>query len=183
MVDKRYEQIATTLREVKSMYRKAIEMPLEDQERIVLLLIKSMTAKLEILNIVDVIDMVLEQWSEGTPHDATLIDEVRKNLKPPYTKVLPNDHFDREMLVNKILWLEIESQFKPLLDLNLEKHEQNIVEELMRRTRNTLVDNPNFKGESPYYKRNPIEYCRSKPLWIELLDNDLDGYIDYFMDE
>lgn len=176
--------IADTLKDVKKMYRRAIEMDLETQERIILMLISSMASKIEGLNcIVEACNEVTERWKEGMPHDSTLIDEVRKRLKLPYAKVLPQDKFDRDMIVYKVIALEIESQFKPLYELELERVDLHIVKELWRRVNNMLVENPNFKGDSPYYKRHPYDHERSKSLTLELLDKDFTDYIAYFLAE
>lgn len=180
----KFKLIAETLNGVMKMYRRAIEMDLEDRERIILMMISSMASKFEDTTcIVTACNEVTERWKEGMPHDSTLIDEVRKRLRFPYTKVLPQDAFDRDMITYKLVALEIQSRFKPLYELELERVDLHIIKELWRRVNNMLVENPNFKGDFPYYKRHPMDFERSKALSLELLDEDFKNYIDYFLAE
>ncbi|WCK57394.1 hypothetical protein PP175_25340 (plasmid) [Aneurinibacillus sp. Ricciae_BoGa-3] len=176
--------IANTLKKVMNMYQNTLNMGLEDQERLILTYFQLTGEKHEDLApLKEACMQVLNQWKTGMPHDSTLIDEVKKYLKPPFIRVLPKDRFDRDMLVYKLSDALIKDVFAGLKTLELDKQDKHILAGLWHCVHNTLVANPNFKGENSYYKRNYSEYWRAKELSLELLDNDFVSYIAYFEED
>jgi hypothetical protein len=188
MVDTQVEEknklISEALRQVMKMYRKALDMKWKDRERLILVYFKGMGEKHEELSpFKQACESVLDRWKEGShPHDSTLIEEVSKIVKSPYNQLLPKDDFDEDMLVYKWIDLVIADLFNKIRSFGLDKRESSIVDRLWSSVHNTLVENPNFKGSSPYYKRsnNRTDYDRAKVLWLELMDHDFNSYIEYF---
>lgn len=183
---KKYETVVETLKQIMELYHKAMEMSIEDKERLIL---KHMIVVVEKSNedlscIKKACERVLNHWQEGFyPHDSTLIDEVLKLVDFPYTLLFPRDDFDKDMVVYRLINSVIQSKIENLRQLNLDKLDQSMIEQLWRSVNNTLVNNPNFKGKIPYYKRNYTDYCNAKKLWLELLDRDFEEYIEYFQEQ
>lgn len=184
-----YQNIAKVLEDIKGIYRSAIEIGYEQQERLVLEII------IEYVKIVDkegdtlsciqeVCEIVLNEYPKGKfPHDSTLIEEAKSRLSLPYKRVFPEDNFSKDMMTNKLYNAVIEDRFKQIKDLPANESDRYILKKLWTAVNNSLIENPNFKGEVPYYKRHPLDYSHSKKLTLELLDKDFDSYISYFKGE
>jgi hypothetical protein len=178
------QKIVEVLEKTMKLYRLAIEMDYEEQQRLILKYLRIVgSIHKELVCVKEACDMVLEKYPKGMPHDSTLIQEAMKLVKQPYRQIFPQTSFDEEMIIYKIYDLEIKELFDSIPINELEREEQVILKNLWRSVHNTLVENPNFKGENPYYKRNYHEMERAKKLWLELLDNDFNAFIEYFQEE
>ncbi|WPS85628.1 hypothetical protein SMD22_00785 (plasmid) [Brevibacillus halotolerans] len=176
--------IAEILRRVMKLYRYVLEMGLEEKERLILRKISEASKNIESFwDIHDACQSVLIEYPTGLPHENTLIEEASKRMTIPSREIMPNHPFDKDMLVYKWMDTTIERLFSKIDRTYMDRVDQNIIEKLQRIVHNTLVDNPNFKGAIPYYKKNYSEYDRAKKLWLELLDNEFEGFIRYFEDE
>jgi hypothetical protein len=127
-------------------------------------------------------EKVLKEYPDRVPHDSTLIDEVKNRLdnQMKFCSIYPTDRFSLDMFIFKWFDYMIKEKFDEIKDIKLDRYEKHIIDSLFRLSHNTLVNNPNFKGENPYYKRNYYDMFHSKKLWLELLDKDYDSYIEYF---
>lgn len=157
------KEIADILRLVMKLYRQALEMGLEEQERMILnQLIAVSKDKEEYASVFHACQSVLSDFPEGLPHDSTLIDEAKKRTDVAFRSIFPIDSFDRDMLIYKWFDATIQKLFSKITSFELERVDERIIERLQRSIHNTLVDNPNFKGANPYYKRNYGDYGRAK---------------------
>lgn len=179
----RDKKIVEVLQNVMKLYRHAMEMDYEDQQRFILQYYQSLSNKYELSCIKEVCETLLRQYPQGLPHDSSLVKEAMKMVQPTYREIFPQDCFEEDMIIYKMFDTLIKDLFDTLPWNEMKKVEKVMVENLWRSVHNTLVDNPNFKGENPYYKRNYHEMERDKKLWLELLDKDFNTCIEYFQEE
>jgi hypothetical protein len=178
------KKIVKILRSVMIIYRYALELEFEKQERIILERIAKVCKDLEeFSSVFNACEGVLMDYPTSLPHDSTLIDEARKRVPKEFLTIFPEDTFDRNMLIYGWFDSIIKNYFSKIDVDQLKPSEKFIIERLQRSVHNTLVENPNFKGKYPYYKKNYHEYGRSVKLSLELLDKDFDSYIKFFQVE
>lgn len=180
-----FQDIATKLEHIQELYQKILKMDYQAKDKLIvetmILLIKS---KEELNPIKEACEDVLNQFSHGVNYfETTLVDEVIERLKPPYKMAMPKTHFDRDILIYKWYDQVIKEEFDGIYSMPLDRRNKMIVDWLWRGIHCALVDNPNFKGPNPYYKRYYHEYDRAKKITLECLDKDFKGYISYFKGE
>ena len=178
-----YKIIRENLEKVKVLYRNAIDLEGIKKERFILnafIIIGELSKDLEVL--VEPINKILEKFKEDES-DINLIKKVKDLLEPQYKDLLPSDDFAKDMIVFKFTNQLINITFGEIYEMELNKSDKNIIDRLKRIVYNMLVDNPNFKGSNPYYKREYNHYRLAQRTWLEFLDADFNAYIDYFTDE
>lgn len=176
--------IVEVLKNVKNIVKNTIELEHEDQQRFILQYIQSLCKdKEEVACIPKVCAELLEQYPTGMPHDSTLIDEAKKRVGYPLSKVFPQTLFDEDVLMYKMAMVLVNQAFETIPKETLNRGDQVAVENLERLARNTLVDNPNFKGDNSYYKRHYYEMERAKKGWIEFIEEEFTNWIGYFQQE
>jgi hypothetical protein len=180
----RDEKLIEVLEKTKKLYRMAIEMDFEKQQRLILEYIQGLVKPHpDLACIGEACQKTLEEYPKGMPHDSTLIIEARKLVKHPYSSLFPSTSFDEDILIYKMYDYLIKDLFDTIPKEEFNRHEQFVIEKLWRGVHCTLVDNPNFKGDNPYYKRHYSDMRYSKKQWLKLLDEDFNGYIEYFKEE
>lgn len=183
-VKERDLKLVETFKKTMNLYRKAIEMEFDTQQRLIIQYVQSLVISNKELECIHLAcEKVLMEFDKEMPHDSTMIDEVKKLLKPPYDSVFPKTFFDEDVLVYKMFDCLIKELFDAIPIDEFNRQEQYIVKRLWKAVHCTLVDNPNFKGENPYYQRHYRDMMQSKKLWLELLDNDFNVYIEYFSED
>ena len=178
-------EIVRTLRSIRKMYHHVLEMDYENQQRTVLKIIASTLEPVqELAFISQACKKVLKHYPKGTfPHDSTLLDEVKEQIPKPLQKVIPSGLFEEDQLIFQSYMTLITKKFNVIREHPETRHERYIIERLEKIIRNTLVDNPNFKGPDPYYKRYYSDFSQSKKLSLKFLDEEFDAFIDYFSEE
>lgn len=180
----REENLVKAMEETKKLYRKAIEMDNEKKERFILQYIQGITEKHPELNCIHkVCKGVLERYPDRMPKDNTLLEEAMSTLNPPYLSIFPQTSFDEDILVYKVVDVLIKEIYDSIPRHDFDRHERFIIEKLWNGVHKMLVDNPNFKGANPYYKRHYFNMVQSKKTWLKILDEDFNTYIDYFKEE
>lgn len=178
-------EVVKTLRSIRKMYHHVLEMDYENQQRTVLKIIASKLESVqELAFIPQACKKVLKQYPKGSfPHDSTLLDEVREQIPKPFQKVIPSDFFEEDQIIFHAYMTLITKKFDRIREHPETRHERYIIERLEKIIRNTLVDNPNFKGPNPYYKRYYADFSQSKKLSLNFLDEEFAAFIDYFGEE
>lgn len=183
-VRERDEKLVKILEETMKLYRTAIKMEVEPQERLILQYIQGMSEKHEELRCVyEACSDVLEAYPDRMPHDNTLLEEAKDRLKHPYTSIFPQTPFDEEMLVYKMFDFLIQEQYNSIPFDDFDKYQRFFIERVYSGLHKTLIDNPNFKGDNPYYKRHYHNMTHSKKTWLKILDEDFTNCIEYFKEE
>ncbi|WP_242248865.1 hypothetical protein [Bacillus cereus group sp. BfR-BA-01328] len=177
--------IVEVLKEVKALYTKVLNMKISEIEVLILkyisLLCKSNS---ELLELKEVCDSLVNQYPEGYVYvDESLLDKAKENVKPEFIRFFPSGRFEAEMVVFYLYNSHVKKQFDEIRDLDVKRVDRFILDKLERHIQNTLVDDPNFKGDNPYYKRHYRELDRSKKISLKCLDSDFDAYIEYFSEE
>lgn len=181
--EEQYQEIAAMLKKIKTAYRAAITIDWKKKQRFILQYLKGYASLHQALKpLQKVCGQLLEEYPEGEfPHDNTLLDEARKRLKYPFTKAIPDSHFDEDMIVYKVSHVIIKEEiFNKLDEIPLGKSDQLIIDRLKHMILHTFVEGVNIKGENPYYKRHYNQFIKSQKLTLELLDEEFDNYIEYF---
>ncbi|PLS19307.1 hypothetical protein CVD28_02525 [Bacillus sp. M6-12] len=177
----RDKKIIESLTLVMKLYRGAIEIKYENQERLILQYIQSVTSHHpELVCIEKACQRILEQYPKGMPHDSTLLDEAMKLVNHPYRRVFPDTLFDQDVLIYKMYDHLIKDEFDKIPREGLSKVENFMIDRLWNGVHSTLVENRNFQGDNPYYKRNYRDMQYSKKTWLKILDEDFNNLIDYF---
>ncbi|HHT7008536.1 TPA: hypothetical protein ACTZ3A_001075 [Bacillus cereus] len=179
------ELIIEVLKEVKVLYTKVLNMKISDIEVFILKYISLLCkSKPELVELKEVCDRLINQYPEGYVYiDESLLDKAKESVKFEYRSFFPSGCFDAEMVVFYLYNSHIKLKFDKIRDLDVKKVDRFILDKLERHIQNTLVDNPNFKGDNPYYKRHYRELDRSKKISLKCLDSDFDAYIEYFSEE
>lgn len=177
--------IVEVLKEVKELYTIVLKKKISDIEVFILKYISLLCkSKPELLEVKEVCDSLLEQYPEGCVYiDESLFDKAKESLKPEFRSFFPSGCFEAEMVVFYIYNAYIKDAFDEIRYLDIKRVDRFILDKLERHIKNTLVDDPNFKGDNPYYKRHYRELDRSKKISLKCLDSDFDAYIEYFSEE
>ncbi|WP_242306241.1 hypothetical protein [Bacillus cereus group sp. BfR-BA-01317] len=177
--------IVEVLKEVKELYTIVLKKKISDIEVFILKYISLLCkSKPELLELKEVCDSLVERYPEGCVYiDESLFDKAKESLKPEFRSFFPSGCFEAEMVVFYMYNAYIKDAFDEIRDLDIKKVDRFILDKLERHTKNTLVDDPNFKGDNPYYKRHYNELSWSKKLSLEFLDGDFNAYIEYFAEE
>jgi len=177
--------IVETLTKVKSIYHKVLEMSREGKERIYIQLLSCMAEKCEEMKIREICEDLLERpmgninYFDGDSLLGIFEEILESNGFTSFMYLFPFNLFNINMIVFRLGNDCIQDKFKKIEDMPENDFDRFVIGDLIRHINNTLVDNYNFKGEDPYYKKNPIKDSDIK-LWLEFLDKDFDNYIDYF---
>ncbi|MFF2532364.1 hypothetical protein ACFVS2_25980 [Brevibacillus sp. NPDC058079] len=169
---------------VMRLYRYILEIGLEEQERLLLKKISEVSKNIEAFqDIYEACQGVLIEFPTGLPGDCTLIEEASKRMTVQSRAIMPKHPFEKDMLVYGWMDRTIEELFSKIDRTHLNQNELIILKNLQIGVHKRLVDNPNFKGKEPYYKRCYNEFVKAKVLWLDLLDKDFQSTIDFFEDE
>ncbi|MCU5281096.1 hypothetical protein OCA22_22195 [Bacillus cereus] len=177
--------IVEVLKEVKALYTKVLNMKISEIEVLILkyisLLCKSNS---ELLELKEVCDSLVNQYPEGYVYvDESLLDKAKEIVKPEFIRFFPSGRFEAEMVVFYLYNSHVKKQFDEIRDLDVKRVDRFILDKLERHIQNTLVDDPNFNGDNPYYKRHYRELDGSKKISLKCLDSDFNAYIEYFSEE
>ena len=183
-IKERDEIMVKILEETMKLYRTALKMEEEIKERLILQYIQGMSEKHEELRCVYLVCTdVLEAYPDRMPHDNTLLEEAKDRLKHPYTDVFPKTAFDEDMLVYKMFDVLIQDEYNKIPFDDFDRFQRFFIENVFSSLHKTLIDNPNFKGERPYYKRHYHDMTASKKTWLKLLDKEFMNCLSYFKEE
>lgn len=182
LTEKEFQEIAQQLEIIQAMYQRLLDMEDLQQELFLLQYFTAITKKQEqLLPVNQACEKIVNERKDGVNYyETTLIDEVIDLLDPLYKEILPKTWFEKDLLLYKLGYALLEDEFKVFEKFTLERKFQLIIDDLKRRLYNSFVNNPNFKGDNPYYKRHPREFEYSKKLTRELLDTEFNNYIHYF---
>ncbi|AFV21775.1 MULTISPECIES: hypothetical protein [Bacillus] len=177
--------IVEVLKEVKELYTIVLSRKISDIEVFILKYISLLCkSKPELLELKEVCDSLVKRYPEGCVYiDESLFDKARESVKPEFRSYFPSGYFEAEMVVFYIYNTYIKQAFDEIRSLDIKRVDRFILDKLERHIQNTLVDDPNFKGDNPYYKRHYRELDRSKKISLKCLDSDFDAYIEYFSEE
>lgn len=180
--EKQFQEIAAHLESIQGIYQKLFQMEALEQEQFILHYFASVCGKKEELKpIQTVCEGVLTTYPNGVNYyETTLIDEAIQRLEPAYKQVLPSSWFEKDLLFYRLGYAVLEDEFKIFAQYTLERRFQLIIENLQRILYNSFVNDPNFKGENPYYKRHYEDFQRSKKHTKAFLDSDFSNYIAFF---
>lgn len=183
--EKDFQEVAQRLSKIQKMIQNLMETSAFRQERIILEYIGALCSKKEALTPVkDACEQTLERYqTEVNYYETSLVDEAIALLENPYKKALPATWFEKDILFYKLGYAVIEEEFKPFESMGLERRYQLIVDNLKRIVFNSFVNDPNFKGENPYYKRHYYDFERSKKVTRELIDQEFSNFIAFFEGE
>ena len=165
------KKLVKILKGVKDIYRNALENSrIKDKKELILSLAKKHASKPKTKAIAAQLLLI----------EDTDVDVMREGNKLLAHEYFPESAFEIDMFYYAVVDMLIAYEFKKAIKLVEEKVDKFIVNRLRKLLRNTFVDNPNFQGTNPYYKRNYVDYLYAKKRWIETLDGEFDGYIGYF---
>lgn len=180
----RDEKMVEILEETMKLYRTALTIGEETQERIILQYIQGVSAKHEeLLPVHQVCTDVLNAYPERMPHDNTLIEEAKDRLDKTYARIFPQTRFDEDMLVFQMFDVLIQEQYNSIPFDEFDRFQRFFIENVFSGLHKTLIDNKNFKGDRPYYKSHYHSMTASKKTWLELLDKDFKNCLRYFKEE
>lgn len=174
-------KLVEALKNIMGLYNNAIIMDIEKKQRLILhYLIFATKQHEELKSVTEACEKTDKNYPKGFPHDSTLLQEAMNLVNISYKEVFPVTSFDEDMIVYKICDMLIKEVFDSIPLEEFKKNEQLIINNLWEIVHCTLVDNPNFKGTNPHYKRNYYDMSKAKDLWVEILDDRFLNYIDFF---
>lgn len=177
---KQDQKVIEGLKKVKKLYHQALNLSIAEEQKVALEQIRLFCSRNEELEPVKkACQKVLLKSNLNTVSSNLILEAIELSPKE-YISFFPTHPFDVDLIVFNSYYLKIKKIFDELLSFEHPRNEKFILEKLHRCVYNFFVDNKNFKGTDPYYKRNYQHFQRDQNSWLEFLDDEYDSFIKFF---